>query len=76
MTATWRGRWASPSSTPRPNGLDDTPQLHIDIDREKANARGISIADINNTLSAAWGGNYINDFTDRGRVKRVYMQGD
>jgi multidrug efflux pump len=60
----------------RPNGLDDTPQLHIDIDQQKANALGVSIADINSTLSAAWGGNYINDFIDRGRVKRVYMQGD
>ncbi len=60
----------------RPNGLDDTPQLHIDIDQAKANALGVSVADINSTLSAAWGGNYINDFIDRGRVKRVYMQGD
>jgi len=60
----------------RPNGLDDTPQLHIDIDQAKANALGVSVADINSTLSVAWGGNYINDFIDRGRVKRVYMQGD
>ncbi|HVP83572.1 MAG TPA: efflux RND transporter permease subunit [Rhizomicrobium sp.] len=60
----------------RPNGLDDTPQLHIDIDQQKANAQGVSIADINATLSAAWGSSYINDFIDRGRVKRVYMQGD
>jgi len=60
----------------RPNGLDDTPQLHVDIDQQKANALGISTADINATLSAAWGGNYINDFIDRGRVKRVYMEGD
>ncbi|HVZ70129.1 MAG TPA: efflux RND transporter permease subunit [Rhizomicrobium sp.] len=60
----------------RPNGLDDTPQLHVDIDQQKANALGVSIADINSTLSAAWGSNYINDFIDRGRVKRVYMQGD
>jgi multidrug efflux pump len=60
----------------RPNGLDDTPQIHLDIDQAKANSLGISIADINATLSAAWGGVYINDFIDRGRVKRVYMQGD
>ena len=60
----------------RPNGLDDTPQLHVDVDQAKANALGVSIADINTTLSAAWGGTYINDFIDRGRVKRVYMQGD
>ncbi len=60
----------------RQNGLDDTPQLHLDVDQAKANALGISVADINATLSAAWGGSYINDFIDRGRVKRVYMQGD
>ena len=60
----------------RPNGLEDTPQLHLEIDQAKANALGISLADINATLSAAWGGSYINDFIDRGRVKRVYMQGD
>ena len=60
----------------RPNSLDDTPQLHVDIDQAKASALGISLADINATLSAAWGSSYINDFVDRGRVKRVYMQGD
>jgi len=60
----------------RPNGLDDTPQLHIDIDQEKASALGISLADINNTLSAAWGGLFVNDFVDRGRVKQVYIQAD
>jgi multidrug efflux pump len=60
----------------RPNSLDDTPQLHVDIDQAKAGALGVSLANINSTLSAAWGSNYINDFVDRGRVKRVYMQGD
>ena len=60
----------------RPNSLDDTPQLHIDIDQAKASALGVSLADINSTLSAAWGATFINDFIDRGRVKRVYMQGD
>jgi multidrug efflux pump len=60
----------------RPNSLDDTPQVHVDIDQAKASALGISLADINSTLSAAWGSSYINDFIDRGRVKRVYMQGD
>ena len=60
----------------RPNSLDDTPQLHVDIDQAKASALGVSLADINSTLSAAWGSSYINDFIDRGRVKRVYMQGD
>ena len=60
----------------RPNGLNDEPQYSIAIDREKANAQGLSIADINNTLSAAWGSAYVNDFIDRGRVKRVYLQGE
>jgi multidrug efflux pump len=60
----------------RPNSLDDTPQLHIDIDQAKASALGVSLGAINSTLSAAWGSTYINDFTDRGRVKHVYMQGD
>jgi hydrophobe/amphiphile efflux-1 (HAE1) family protein len=60
----------------RPNSLDDTPQLHIDIDQAKADALGVSLSNINSTLSAAWGSTYINDFIDRGRVKRVYMQGD
>jgi multidrug efflux pump len=60
----------------RPNSLDDTPQVHVDIDQAKASALGVSLADINTTLSAAWGSSYINDFIDRGRVKRVYMQGD
>jgi multidrug efflux pump len=60
----------------RPNSLDDTPQLHLSIDQSKASAQGISLADINSTLSAAWGSTYINDFVDRGRVKHVYMQGD
>ncbi len=60
----------------RPNSLDDTPQLHIDIDQEKATAQGVAIADIDNTLNAAWGGQFINNFIDRGRVKRVYMQAD
>jgi multidrug efflux pump len=60
----------------RPNSLDDTPQLHIQIDQAKASAQGVSLADVNSTLSAAWGSSFINDFVDRGRVKRVYMQAD
>src|SRR5690606_28085496 len=60
----------------RPNGQDDTPQFSIDIDTARASALGIPIADINATLAAAWGGQYIDDFIDRGRVKRVYMQAD
>jgi multidrug efflux pump len=60
----------------RPNGQDDTPQLHIDVDTARASALGVNPADINSTLAAAWGATYINDFIDRDRVKRVYMQGD
>jgi len=60
----------------RPNGSDDEPQYHIAIDREKASALGLSIADINTTLSAAWGSSYVNQFLDRGRIKRVYIQGN
>ncbi|HWI11351.1 MAG TPA: efflux RND transporter permease subunit [Burkholderiaceae bacterium] len=60
----------------RPNGRDDEPQYRIDIDWEKASAFGLSVADVNNTLSTAWGSSYVNQFIDRGRVKRVYVQGD
>jgi multidrug efflux pump len=60
----------------RPNGLDDTAQLHIDIDQEKATALGLSLSDVNNTLDIAWGGLFVNDFVDRGRVKQVYVQAD
>jgi multidrug efflux pump len=60
----------------RPNGIDDEPQYTIVIDREKANAQSVSSADINTTMAAAWGSAYVNDFVDRGRVKRVFMQGD
>jgi multidrug efflux pump len=60
----------------RPNGQDDTPQLKIDIDQAKAGAMGLTTADINAALSAAWGGAYVNDFIDRGRVKKVYVQAD
>ncbi|HEY7900070.1 MAG TPA: efflux RND transporter permease subunit, partial [Caulobacteraceae bacterium] len=58
------------------NGLDDTTQLHIDIDKAKATALGLNLADVNETLSAAWGGSFVNNFIDRGRVKQVYMQAD
>ncbi|MBN2069557.1 MAG: efflux RND transporter permease subunit [Opitutales bacterium] len=60
----------------RPNGLDDMPEFKLDVDQEKASALGISISDINSLLSAAWGSSYVNDFIDRGRVKKVYMQAD
>ncbi|KRG60087.1 multidrug transporter [Stenotrophomonas koreensis] len=60
----------------RPNGQEDTPQLRLDIDPAKAGAHGLSMAAINSTLSAAWGSSYIDDFIDRGRVKRVFVQAD
>ncbi|MEP7247879.1 MAG: efflux RND transporter permease subunit, partial [Gammaproteobacteria bacterium] len=60
----------------RPNGVEDAPQFKLNIDREKASALGLTIADINQTLASAWGSSYINDFIDRGRVKRVYVQGE
>ena len=60
----------------RPNGLPDVPQLKVDVDIERAAALGLNLADVNDTLSTAWGGSYVNDFIDRGRVKRVYVQGD
>ncbi|EIS7447293.1 efflux RND transporter permease subunit [Citrobacter youngae] len=60
----------------RPNGLEDTPQFKLDVDQEKAQALGVSLSDINETISASLGGYYVNDFIDRGRVKKVYVQAD
>ncbi|EEI4451835.1 efflux RND transporter permease subunit [Salmonella enterica] len=60
----------------RPNGLEDTPQFKLEVDQEKAQALGVSLSDINETISAALGGYYVNDFIDRGRVKKVYVQAD
>ncbi|MGA1803978.1 efflux RND transporter permease subunit [Rhizobium sp. HT1-10] len=60
----------------RPNGQEDQPQYQVQIDQEKASALDISLADIDNTLATAWGGSYVNDFIDRGRVKQVYVQAD
>ncbi|ELY3542248.1 efflux RND transporter permease subunit [Cronobacter turicensis] len=60
----------------RPNGLEDTPQFKLDVDQEKAQALGVSIPDINQTIMTALGGTYVNDFIDRGRVKKVYVQAD
>ncbi|OZI49471.1 efflux RND transporter permease subunit [Bordetella genomosp. 4] len=59
----------------RLNGMVDQPQYQLNIDREKARALGVAVSDINSTLSTAWGSSYVNDFLDRGRVKRVYVQG-
>jgi multidrug efflux pump len=63
-------------SNVRPNGQEDTPQFRIRMDVAKAAALGLSMADVNSTLSVAWGGQYIDDFIDRGRVKRVMIQSD
>lgn len=59
----------------RPNGLNDEPQYQLIVDDERASAAGVSIADINTTIGTAFGGSYVNDFIDRGRVKKVYVQG-
>ena len=60
----------------RPNGQEDAPQFRLDLDAQKAAALGLSMADVNDTLSVAWGGRYIDDFIDRGRVKHVLVQAD
>lgn len=60
----------------RPNGMNDTPQFDINIDQEKASALGVNIADINRTLATAWGSSYVNDFIEKGRIKKVYIQAD
>ncbi|MDY0971222.1 efflux RND transporter permease subunit [Siccibacter turicensis] len=60
----------------RPNGLEDTPQYKLDVDQEKAQALGVSLADINQAISTSLGGTYVNDFIDHGRVKKVYVQSD
>ena len=60
----------------RPNGLDDEPQYKLDIDWEKASALGLAIGNINDALGAGWGSAYVNQFVDRNRVKRVFLQGD
>lgn len=60
----------------RPNGMEDTPQFRINIDYEKAMAMGLSVSNINSTLSTALGSKYVNDFIDNGRIKRVFIQAD
>ncbi|AFL69268.1 efflux RND transporter permease subunit [Sulfurospirillum barnesii] len=60
----------------RLGSLGETPQLHVKIDEDKAVALGLSLSAIDDTLSYAWAGKYVNDFVDRGRVKKVYVQGD
>ena len=72
-----------PRRTPTPSlsqvrlsQLPDSPTLKVNVDQPTLASLGIAPADVNATLSTAWGGNYVNDFVDRGRVKRVYLQGD
>ena len=60
----------------RANGLRDEPQYKLTIDDEKARSMGLSLADINQTLSSAWGSSYVNDFIDRGRVKKFFIQAE
>ncbi|MBF0572494.1 MAG: efflux RND transporter permease subunit [Desulfamplus sp.] len=60
----------------RPNGMEDVPEYRIDVDWEKAGSLGISISSIHNTIAAAFGGAYVNDFIQGGRVKRVFVQAD
>jgi multidrug efflux pump len=60
----------------RPNGLEDAPQFHLDIDREKADALGASISDLDATVQGALGSQFVNLFTRNGRVKQVYVQGE
>ncbi|MDA8456399.1 efflux RND transporter permease subunit [Acidovorax sp. GBBC 3334] len=60
----------------RPNGMEDAPQLRLDIDEHKVGALGLSMSDVNQTFSAAWGSSYVNDFIDKGRVKKVFLQAD
>ncbi|WP_417356390.1 efflux RND transporter permease subunit [Gallaecimonas pentaromativorans] len=60
----------------RPNGQSDKAEYQLDIDHRKAGALGVSVADINSVITTAWGSSYVNDFIDRGRVKKVYVQGE
>ncbi|MBO7173062.1 MAG: efflux RND transporter permease subunit [Burkholderiaceae bacterium] len=60
----------------RPNGMEDTPQLRLVVDTQKVRALGISLSEVNATLTTVWASSYVNDFLDRGRVKKVYVQGD
>jgi len=60
----------------RPNGQEDAPQFHLDVDAQKASSLGLAMQDVDTTLSVAWGGRYIDDFIDRGRVKHVIIQAD
>lgn len=60
----------------RANGMDDTPMLKIDVDYPRAMSQGLAVSSINHTLSAAWGSSYVDDFMDRNRIKKVYLQSE
>ncbi len=60
----------------RPNGLEDSPQYQLDIDLVKAAAQRVSISDLNNAVASLWGSSYVDDFLDRGRTKKVFIQAD
>ncbi|WP_039788765.1 efflux RND transporter permease subunit [Herbaspirillum huttiense] len=60
----------------RPNGLEDTPEFRLNVDTDKAGALGVAMSDINDTIATAWGSSYVNDFIDKGRVKKVMLQAD
>jgi HAE1 family hydrophobic/amphiphilic exporter-1 len=60
----------------RPNGMEDVPEFRVDVDWDKAGVLGLPITSIHNTISSAFGGAYVNDFIQSGRVKRVYVQAD
>ncbi len=60
----------------RPNGLEDAAQFSLDVDWRKAGAMGVTAADVSQLLATAWAGRYVNDFLDRGRIKKVYVQGE
>ncbi|MDR3073147.1 MAG: efflux RND transporter permease subunit, partial [Deltaproteobacteria bacterium] len=68
---------ANPALTKvRPNGLNDTPQYELQFDMVKAAAQGVNLGDLNNAITALWGSYYVNDFLDRGRTKKVFLQAD
>lgn len=71
-----RGQYANEVSQVRADGMADTEQFSVDVNFERAQVMGVSIADINTTLATAWGSSYVDDFIDRTRVKRVYVQAD
>src|SRR5262249_39566924 len=60
----------------RPGGLEDRPEFKLEVDDAKASAFGLALDDVNGSISSTWGAAYVNDFLDKGRTKRVFVQGD